>query len=288
MLSPKSGYARHGTIPMKGMGINMANVPVAADASSKRYYKYFEMDIENLTPEQMAYVASSRGSEADALEACDRAKLLEPGCYPEKMGYYPLKAGGLLVAGNIPMPGVTADMLYWWFAWHGLEPLRYAIWDPEDHYDVKLDEAGRARALDPNVPMNEKTWGATHTVMESIGGPADEIVLMFQDPGVMGYDKSKIGTDNCEFLVCCNALMGAMKIPVIMTECAKKIDGVMTFMARFWVGYHVINGGAGYLLPPEVQLPEAVAMGLEGHNIKEFTHLGKILPSVYAENKDQW
>lgn len=266
----------------------MANVPVAADARNKSYYKYFEMGIESPTPEQMAYIAGSKGTVEEALEAGDRIKLLEPGCFPEKMGYYPLKAGGLLVAGNIPMPGVTADMLYWWFAWHGLEPLRYAIWDPEDHYDIKIDDYGRARVLDPSIPLNEKTWGATHTVLESIGGPADEIVLMFQDPGVMGYDKSKIGTENCEFLVCCNALMGAMKIPVIMTECAKKMDGVMTFMARFWVGYHVIDGEARYLLPPEAQLPEQIAMGLEAHNIKEFSNLARILPSVYADEKDNW
>lgn len=266
----------------------MAKVPVAADAAEKSYYKYYEQGIENLTPEQMAYVAGSRGTVEEALEACDRARLLEPGCCPEKMGYYPLKAGGLLVAGNIPMPGVTADMLYWWFAWHGLEPLRYAIWDCEDHYDVKISDEGRARALDPSIPMEQKTWGATHTVLESIGGPADEIVLMFRNPADMGYDLSRIGTENCEFLVCCNALMGSMKIPVIMTECAKKIDGVMTFMARFWVGYHVIDGEARYLLPPEVQLPEEVAMGLEAHNIKEFSNLARILPAVYAEEKGRW
>jgi hypothetical protein len=43
-----------------------------------------------------------------------------------------------------------------------------------------------------------------------------------------------------------------------------------------------------YLLPPEVQLPEEVAVGLIAHNFKEFNHLQKILPSVYAEEKDNW
>lgn len=75
------------------------------------------------------------------------------------------------------MPDVTADMLNWWFVWHGLDPLRYAIWDPEDHFDVTINEEGRKRALDPTIPMAEKTWGATHTVQESIGGPPDEIVM---------------------------------------------------------------------------------------------------------------
>ena len=43
----------------------------------------------------------------------------------------------------------------------------------------------------------------------------------------------------------------------------------------------IINGEAKYLLPPEVQLPEQVAMGLEVRNIKEFSNLAKILPSVH-------
>ena len=267
----------------------MAKVPVAADAAQKSYYKYYrDLEIANLTPEQMQFVASCKGTEEDGLSIHDRNQLLEPGTYPEKMGYFPLKEGGLLVAGNIPIPDVTADMLYWWFAWHGLDPLRYAIWDPEDHFDVQINEEGRRRALDPSVPMEEKAWGATHTVLESIGGPPDEIVIMFTEPAKLGFDSSKIGTKGCEFMVSANALMGEMKIPVVMVEVAKKIDGVMTFEARFWVGYRIENGEAKYMLPPQVQLPDQVAMGLIGHNIKEFTHLGKILPQVYAEEFGRW
>lgn len=268
----------------------MAKVPVAAAAKTKSYYKYYEnLEIANLTEEQMAYVAQCKGTEGEALSIHDRNKILGAGTTnPEKTGFYPLKEGGLLVAGNIPMPDCTAQMLYWWFAWHGLEPLRYAIWDPEDHFGVEINEEGRARALNPDIPMEEKTWGATHTVQESIGGPADEIVIMFQNPADMGYDMNKIGPDGCEFIVSANALLGPMKVPVVMTEVAKKIHGVMTFQARFWVGYHIINGEAKYLLPPEVELPDQVAMGLVGHNIKEFTHLNKILPKVYAEEKDNW
>ncbi len=268
----------------------MAKVPVAEDAHTRRYYKYYEnMEIANLTKEQMEFVDQCVGSEEEALSIHDRNKLLEPGVtYPAKTGIYPLKEGGVLVAGNIPMPDVTADMLYWWFAWHGLEPLRYAIWDPEDHFDVKINEAGRKRALDPAVPMEEKTWGATHTVMESIGGPADEITIMFQNPKDLGFDESLIGSDGGEFMVAANALLGPMKVPVVMIEIAKKLDGVMHFTARFYIGYHIIDGEPRYLLPPEVKVPIQVAKGLVGHNIKEFTHLNQILPLVYEEEKGQW
>ena len=271
----------------------MALVPVAEDAKTKSYYKYYEQGIASPTPEQLAMVDKSRGTVEECLDIEDRNKLLEEGkIYPEKLGFYPTKDGGLLVAGNIPMPDVDKDMLYWWFAWHGLEPLRYAIWDPEDHFGNVLNEEGRIRALDPGIPMEAKTWGATHTVQESIGGPPDEIVIMFQNPADMGFDVSRIGTPGCEFMVTANALLGPMKVPVVMTEVAKKIDGVMTFSARFWVGYHIIDGKPQCLAPVTKMLPEAqwegIAKGLLAHNIKEFSNLNRVLPKVYAEEKDKW
>ena len=269
----------------------MALVPIAEDAKTKAYYKYYEQGIASPTDEQMAMVAGC-GHALGLISVEDRPKFIEAGVFPEEFGYYPLEEGGLLCAGNIPMPDVNADMLYWWFAWHGLEAFRYAIWDPEDHFDVQINDVGRERALDPSIPMEEKTWGATHTVQESIGGPPQEIVIGFTDPGQMGYDREKIGTENCEFLVSANAQLGEMKVPVIMDETLKEVNGVKTFMARFWIGYNFIDGKAQCLAPVTKILPEAewtmIAKGLLAHNIKEFTNLNKILPSVYAEEKENW
>ena len=83
-----------------------------------------------------------------------------------------------------------------------------------------------------------------------------------------------------------------MKMPVVMLEVAKKIDGVMTFQARFWVGYHIVDGKPQCLVPAWKVIPEQecemIAKGLLAHNIKEFTNLNKVLPKVYAEEKDNW
>ncbi len=271
----------------------MSLVPVAENAKTKRYYKYYEQGIASPTAQQLAMIDASKGTLEECLEIEERNKMLEPeATYPEKRGYYPTKDGGLLVAGNIPMPDVNAEMLYWWWAWHGLEPFRYAIWDPEDHFGLEINEEGRKRALDPSIPMAEKNWNATHTVQESIGGPPDEIVIMFKNPAEMGFDMSKVGVDGVDFLICANALLGPMKMPVVMTEVAKKINGVMTFQARFWVGYHIIDGEAKLLVPATKKIPEAecdgIAKGLLAHNIKEFTNLNRILPQVYAEENGKW
>ncbi len=268
----------------------MSLVPIKEEDKTKKYYKYYEQGIASPTKEQMELVINAKGKMGEGLEIEERNKVLEHGVHPEKFGYFPLKGGGLLVSGNVPMPDVTAEMLYWWFAWHSVEPFRYTIWNPEDHYGLTSNDVGINRSKDKNIPLEEKTWGATHTVKESIGGPADDIVIMFKNPEEMGYDMSKVGTDDCEFIVAANALLGPMKIPVVMTEVAKKINGEMTFLARFWVGYHIIDGEPKYLIPPGKEIPEEmadmVAKGLLAHNIKEFSNLNKILPSVYSENKD--
>lgn len=263
-------------------------VPIKPEDRLKSYYKYYEQGIVSPTPEIMEMVAKSKGTAEEAIEAADMNNFLSLERLPAGTGYYPLKAGGLLVAGNIPMPGVTADMLWWWFAWHGLEPFRYSIWDPEDHFSVAINEEGRRRALDPNIPLKEKTWGATHTVVEAIGETPDEITIMFKNPTDMGLDASKIGTKEIPFLVCANGLMGPMKIPSVLVEAAMPMDGGLEFRARFWMGYQVIDGKPKYLLPPDVVLPDDAGMGLLAHNLKEFPNLAKILPSVYAEEKDNW
>ena len=270
----------------------MAFVPIKEEDRMKRYFKYYEQGITSPTPEQLAMIDVSKGTVEEGLDIEERNKVLEPGTSCPRLGFFPTKDGGLLVSGNIPMPDCTAGMFYWWFAWHGLDGFRYSIWDPEDHYGLKINEEGRRRALDPSVPMEEKTWGATHVVNESIGGPPDEITLMFQNPADMGMDVGKIGTEGCEFIVMANGLLGSTQMPVVMLEVAKKIDGEMTYQARFWIGYHIIEGKPQCLVPAWNVIPERerdmLAKGLLAHNLKEFGNLNKVLPKVYAEEKDNW
>lgn len=131
----------------------MALVPVSEDAKEKSYYKYYAQGIASPTPEQMAMVAGCKGKLGEGLEIKDRNKLLEAGVTPEKFGYYPLEGGGLLVSGNVAMPDVTAEMLYWWFGWHCQDAFRYAIWDPEDHFGLVCNEEGIRRAKDASISL---------------------------------------------------------------------------------------------------------------------------------------
>lgn len=55
------------------------------------------------------------------------------------------------MANRTYMPGVTVDMMDWWFPWHSVgSDLRYKIWDPKDHYFARADRT--AYVLDPGFP----------------------------------------------------------------------------------------------------------------------------------------
>ena len=139
------------------------------------------------------------------------------------------------------------------------------------------------------MPLEEKTWGANHVVIESLA-PDDKPVpveICFRNPAEMGIDPSKIGGPGCEFIVTANALNSGV-VPAFMVETAKKINGVMHFQVLFWVGYHVIDGKPVKRIPDDMEIPEVLAKLLYRHSTKEFTHLAKILPQVFQEERDNW
>ena len=265
-------------------------VTVPSGSEQKSYYKYYLEPMEDISDELKQQLRAAEGGMEDTLELDDRAKLQDAKCWPPESGIYPLKKGGLLVASNVKAPDITGEAIAWWAAWHGLDPLRYALWDPEDHYGIEIEDKDRARALDPNVPVREKLWGMHHKVLESFDKDEPEVLEMwFQNPWEYGYDKSLDGTDRCQFILCAKAVLGG-KIPVFMTEnFCKGEDGENEVRLRFWIGYNIEPGSkAECKLPPFVKVPKEIAAGLMIHNFREYKHINKFLPSLYEEEKDNW
>ena len=72
------------------------------------------------------------------------------------------------------MPGVTSEMLDWWFPWHSVgSDLRYKIWDPEDHYFALLFSFVRSRtnqASDTIIGVFSSTAVALGIFIATMGG----------------------------------------------------------------------------------------------------------------------
>lgn len=267
----------------------MSQRPVlTAEERKLSYAKYYDLPITPIPAEKIAVLEAGPIDPALALKIEDRNKLFEPGYLPCEIGYCVLEDGSAYLANKTEMPGVTPDMFDWWFAWHGLEDLRYRIWDPEDHFYAR--QQMRQKVLDPAVPMKEKTWGTVHIVREDIGAGPDDLILEFRYPHELGYDESKVGTQACATMMCANGHgpVPGQGVAAVMTHMVREIEGGIELRSRFWIGWGLVNGQVVKLVPDGVRVPVEVPMGLFAHNLKEFGHLATILPDLYKEEKDHF
>lgn len=254
-------------------------VGVSSEERGLPYFKYFERPLAEVSAEKLAVLeAGPSATRAVPFEQRNRFLAGEDGEWCT-LGFGVAEDGTGFVANETYMPGVTSEMLDWWFPWHSVgSDLRYKIWDPEDHYFARADRCDYV--CDPSVPVNQKTWGVNHYIIED-GGPGPEFLkLCFKSPADFGYDVSLIGTDACLSMVCaigegtCAAAMTHVWVPYR--------DGVL-FRSRFWIGYALVDGAFVKGLPEGASVPVEVPRGLFAHNIKEFSNLAAILPELWAE-----
>lgn len=270
----------------------MKVVPLPADAKKKSYYKFIN---EPLIPISEADIHKYTDAPQDASQVVqfkDRNRLLQPDYQPEKDGFYLLENGGIGIVGVIDTPNITSEAADWWAVWHQLDPLRYALWNPEDHYDINITAASRRQILDPTIPNKEKLIGVDCTVLESMNGEKPtEIEINFADPVAMGYDPALIGTPSAMSMIVSNGFMkmGPRKVHVFLTEVLRQMaDGSTKWISHWWIGCGIEKGQDQYQkLPMRNKIGPKAAM-LVVHNHKEINHLNQILPAVYAENKDNW
>ena len=240
--------------------------------------KYLEMEIAPVPEDKLLQIFKGDFNAANALHPRDLNKLFDEGYLPGEFGWFSLEDGGMLVSNYTFMPDVTPEMFDWWFAWHGLDSMRYKIWDRDDHFycqtrnvDIALDEARS---------MRERYWHTSHDVKESLveGQAPMDICLNFVPPVEIGFDPEKYKAFDGT-IVCTPG-------PVIMSHFLRPVSGGSELRTRFWLGYQVVDGVPVRwdAFVPDAMMAKALLM----HNVKEFTHLAKILPEVYGEFKDRF
>lgn len=254
-------------------------VGVSSEERQLPYFKYFERPLVPIPAEKTAVLEAGPSALRTVPFEQRNLFLRDEDTDFCQLGYGVAEDGTGFVANETYMPGVTSEMLDWWFPWHSVgSDLRYKIWDPEDHYFARADRADYV--CDPDVPMNQKTWGVNHYIIEDVGPGPEFLKLCFKSPEDFGYDTSAIGTATCQSMVCA---IGEGSCAAAMTHAwAPYRDGVL-FRSRFWIGYALVDGAYVKGLPEGASVPEFVPRGLFAHNIKEFSNLAAILPELWAE-----
>lgn len=263
----------------------MEKVGVSNEEKKLSYYKYFKNKMAEIPLEKIKILHEGPVKPSKGLPF-EKKDLFLTGDDIEycQTGYGIQEDGTGFVCNTTYMSGVTAEMLDWWFPWHSVgSDLRYKIWDSEDHYFARADNV--EYVCNAEIPMNEKTWGVNHYIVEDIGAGPEFLKLCFKSPVDFGYHPALIGTDKCQSLVCA---IGENSCEAAMThKWYPYKDGVL-FCSRFWIGFALKNGGIEKVIPNNVKIPVEVTKGLFAHNIKEFSNLAAILPSLYKEEKENF
>lgn len=261
-------------------------VPVTEEEKKFSYYKYFEQEMAPAPQEHYDLMLRGPISPDLALPVGERNRLFEPGYFEEETGWCVMPDGTGYIANLTKMPGVTTDMFDWYFAWHGLNNLRYKIWDREDHYEaVSLN---REIALNPKLSYKERLWNTRHDILEDTGSGPLRFFLDFKNPADIGFDASKIGTEACSTIVCGIGTVPEFGLNNLMAHFVREIDGGIELRSRFWMGWKYEDGQDIKTIRDGEQYPEQATKELALHNVKEFTNLAAILPSLYAEERDNW
>ncbi len=253
-------------------------VPVTDVEKRSPLYQFLEWNIAPTPAETVDRIMQGGFDPAGAMPPWEMNRLFDSGYLPGEFGWWTLPDGGVMLANLTPMPGVRPEMFDWWFAWHGLDPMRYKIWDKDDHYYCLTQNP--EVSLNASLSMKERYWNTAHEIREALlpGQEPVGVRLNFVPPEQVGFDPERLkefdGT-----IVCTPG-------PAIMVHFLRPTAEGCELRTRFWMGYTVADGKPVRI--PDFPANEMAAKAMLIHNVKEFTHLAKLLPVVYAQFKDDF
>jgi hypothetical protein len=220
----------------------------------------------------------------DALAFADRARLLEPGYLPVETGYCTHPDGRGYVAVLTQMPGVTAEMLDWWFDWHPHDPLRYRIWFPQDHFDIGFEPA--------TTPGAKPFYNTIHHPVEDVGLGRDKIRIEFVDPVEFGFPAGSVPSQNCATIVCGYAGDDTRRVRhTRMCHFARETGEGIELRSRFWIGERIeLYAAAGRPITPILNssfvrskaVPKKAPEALARHCAQEYANLAAMLPELWS------
>lgn len=204
---------------------------------------------------------------------CDRA-------LQQEVGYSQFPDGSWLVSMYCPMPGITPEMIKWWFWWHPQADDRYQVWFPGEHYGISYNKKDTDYFTQPFVPAFRSN---THYPTERIGGARLPLRIDFVTPEQFGFSKKDMEESQIPLIVCghVSALRGLIPHTEMAHIFRQTSDGLF-LISRFWLGKTLKKP-----LLRKAILTEETAKGMAEHCCVEYRNLAKILPVLYNQYAKQ-
>lgn len=195
-----------------------------------------------------------------------------------EIGYVKMDDDTYLVSMICPMPGITAEMIDWWFWWHPQAKERYQVWFPGEHYGIGYSKKQKEyfnQKLCPSFQNN------TQYPLEKIGSAKLPLRIDFVTPEEFGFSKQAMEENNIQRIVCGH--VGAFNNLVKHTEMAhifKQTEDGLFMISRFWLGETMKNQ-----LLRKLIITKDMAKGMAEHCCVEYRNLCEILPILYKKYK---
>ena len=218
------------------------------------------------------------------LDQIDR--LLDPAPLAAETGWCLMPDASAFVAVRTEMPGVTAEMIDWWFDWHPRKPLRYRVWHPAAHVSNSVELPAEAGA--------KAHWGTVHHPVEDVGLGVINARIAFLPPSEIGFGSDAIGDPNVGTVVC--GLVGDDKMharhSVMAHVWLNEGDGLV-LRSAFWLGAVMrpdLPGALGDLAGRLINRPlvrrrlveQGLPQALSLHCAQEYANMATLLPELYS------
>lgn len=220
-----------------------------------------------------------------ALPLSQLDRLLDPAPLPAQTGWCTMPDGVRYVAVQTAMPGLSAEMVEWWFDWHPRDPLRYRVWHPAAHISNAIEEPAR-RGAKPH-------WGAVHHPVEDVGTGVVYARIAFVSPSELGFSTDALADPAVGTIVC--GFVGDDRLRLRHSAMAHVFlaePAGLTLRSHFWLGAAIrpyLPGRLGDLGEAALNrralraraLPRGLAPGLARHCAEEYANLAALLPDLH-------
>lgn len=267
-------------------------VDLSEEEKAEPYARYYYREP---APVPGAVLDAINGGPIDPREALpfrEIIRLQEPGYLPKETGWCAMPDNTRYAAVLTDMPGVTGDMLDWWFCWHALEPLRYRIWYPGSHTGNSVKD--RARLEDESLPFRERYRNNPQYPVEDIGIGPDILSITFVPPRDFGFDESRFEEARVATIIC--AVVGSVTKKVTHTRMCHFVRTAaagVEMRSRFWIGGNLrvnrlperspVNLIINTRLVRKLAIPRDTARQMALHCAQEYSNLAAILPELYRD-----
>ncbi len=193
--------------------------------------------------------------------------------------------GRLFVTTTTELPGVTPDMIDWWFGWHLPHSERYRLWHPTAHVRAVVKEDRSTL-----VGKRECYVNNTSFVDEYIGPVLMKLAISFLPPSGFGFSDEE---GSSETVVCARTADRSTHADAgFLVHRVATTRGGAQMQSLFWLGEIMpkvpLVGplAAAVLNRPfmrRVLVPDSLGLSLLRHCSEEMNHLAKFLPRLYRD-----